>query len=51
MVAAVYDYHDNMVGCIGIAATVFSFELEDVDHLAGMVKETAKKISNGMGNQ
>ncbi len=51
VVAPVYDYNDNMVGCIGIAATVFSFELEDVDRLAGMVKETARKISSGMGNQ
>lgn len=51
VVAPVYDYRNNLVGCIGIAATVFSFELEDVDHLARMVKETTKKISNGMGNE
>ncbi len=49
VVAPIYDYRDNLAGCIGIAATVFSFELKDKGHLGQMIKETAERISFGMG--
>jgi len=49
VVAPIYDFRDNLAGCIGIAATVFSFELKDVEELGTIVKKTADKISDRMG--
>jgi len=49
VVAPIYDFRNDLAGGIGIAATLFSFELEDREHLGPMVVETAKKISNRMG--
>lgn len=51
IVAPIYDFHDKLAGCIGIAATLFSLELEDIDHLGPIVVETADKISNRMGKE
>jgi len=51
VVAPTYDFRNDLAGCIGIAATLFSFELEDVEHLGSMVVETADKISNRMGKE
>ena len=47
--APIYDYQNNLAGCIGIAATIFSFELEDRGNLGRIVMETANKISYRMG--
>ena len=49
--APIYDYQNNLAGCIGIAATVFSFELEDREHLGRIVVKTASKISYRMGKE
>ncbi len=47
--APIYDYHNNLAGCIGIAATIFSFELEHREDLGRMAVQTANKISYRMG--
>jgi DNA-binding IclR family transcriptional regulator len=49
--APIYDYQNNLAGCIGIAATFFSFELEDRENLGRIVMETANKISYRMGKE
>jgi IclR family KDG regulon transcriptional repressor len=49
--APIYDFRNELAGCIGIAATLFSFELEDRDYLGRMVVETAGKISERMGKR
>jgi len=49
VVAPIYDFRNDLAGCIGISATLFSFELEDVEHMGSMVVEAANKISNRMG--
>ncbi len=51
IVAPIYDFRNDLAGCIGIAATLFSFELEDRDYLGRMVVETAGKISERMGKR
>lgn len=51
VVAPIYDYRNDLAGCIGIAATVFSFELKDRERFGQMVKETAARISSGMGKK
>ncbi len=50
VVGPIYDYRNTLAGCIGIAATLFSFELEDRERLGRMVVKTAKEISKNMGN-
>jgi len=49
VVAPIYDFRNDLAGCIGIAATLFSLELVDVEYLGSIVRETADKISNRMG--
>ncbi|MCK4823554.1 IclR family transcriptional regulator, partial [bacterium] len=49
--APIYDYNNDFGGCISIAATVFSFELEDREYLGRMVVQTANKISYRMGKE
>ena len=49
VVAPIYDFRNDLAGCIGIAATLFSLELEDREYLGSIVKEAANKISNRMG--
>lgn len=49
--APIYDFRNDLAGCIGIAATLFSFEMEDRGHLGQMVMETANKISYRMGKE
>ncbi len=51
VVAPIYDFRDNLAGCIGVAATLFSLELEDREYLGRMVKEMANRISYGMGKR
>ena len=49
--APIYDFRNDLAGCIGIAATLFSFEMEDRGYFGQMVVETAKKISYRMGKE
>ena len=51
VVAPIYDFRNSLVGCIGVAATLFSLELEDRGYLGQMVMETAARISHGMGKR
>ena len=51
VVAPIYDFRDNLAGCIGVAATLFSLELEDREYLGRMVKKMANRISYGMGKR
>ena len=51
VVAPIYDFRNSLVGCIGVAATLFSLELEDREYLGQMVMETAARISHGMGKR
>jgi len=51
VVAPIYDFRNDLAGCIGIAATLFSFELEDRDRLGQMAVETASKISRAIGKK
>ena len=49
--APVYDHRDELAGCVSVAATVFSFDLEDLARLGDMVRETAERISENMGKR
>ena len=49
--APIYYCNNDFAGCIAIAATIFSFELEDREYLGRMVVETANKISYRMGKE
>jgi len=51
VVAPIYDFRNSLVGCIGVAATLFSLELEDRKYLGQIVLETAARISYGMGRR
>ena len=50
IVAPIYDYRNRLTGCVGVAATIFSLEMNDMADLGRQVKETAQQISNRMGN-
>ena len=47
--APIYDHKNHLAGCVGIAATIFSFEIDDKENLGRQVIETAGRISYGMG--
>ena len=47
--APIYDYMDELAGCISIAAPIFSFKVKAKQRLGKMAVEAARKISNGMG--
>ena len=47
--APIYNIRSELVGCIGIAATIFSFSLKDKKKLGNMAVETAKKVSAELG--
>ncbi|MBW2663239.1 MAG: IclR family transcriptional regulator [Deltaproteobacteria bacterium] len=47
--APIYNIRGELVGCIGIAATIFSFTIKDKKKLGNMAVETAKKVSSRMG--
>ena len=49
IVAPIYDHSNHLVGCVGIVATIFSFEMDDRENLGRQVIETANQISYGMG--
>jgi DNA-binding IclR family transcriptional regulator len=49
VVAPIYDCHLELVGCIGIASPIFSFDLKKRKYLGEAVKEIAYKISSEMG--
>ncbi len=46
--APIYDRMNKIVGCISIAAPIFSFELDDVDILGVSAKDAAGKISKNL---
>jgi len=46
--APIYDKTNRIVGCISVAAPIFSFELDDVDRLGMLAKETAGEISKNI---
>jgi len=48
--APIYDHRRQLTGCIGVAATIFSLEMHDIEDLSRLVMETAQHISNLMGN-
>jgi len=47
--APTYNSRSELVGCIGIAATIFSFSIKDKKKLGNMAVETAKKVSAEFG--
>jgi DNA-binding IclR family transcriptional regulator len=49
LVAPIYDHANRLAGCVGVAATIFSLEMDQKEDLAAQVIETAKRISHGMG--
>jgi len=49
--APIYGFRNDLAGCIGIAATIFSFESEHREDLGRMALQTAKKISYRMGKE
>lgn len=49
--APIYDYYNNLAGCIGISASIFSFEWEDKEELGKRVIDSANKISYKIGNK
>ena len=46
--APVYDQTKRILGCISVAAPIFSFELDDTNSLGMLTKKTAEKISEKM---
>ena len=49
--APIYDFRNEVAGCIAIAATLFSFELKDREDLGRVVVEAAGRISERMGKR
>ena len=47
--APIYDYRNELAGCLGIAATVLSFEKDQVEYFGKTAKESADRISNAIG--
>jgi len=47
----IYDHHNQLVGCVGVASTIFGLELEEKGALAQLVKEAANMISIRMGKE
>jgi DNA-binding IclR family transcriptional regulator len=43
--APIFDFEGEHVGCIGISATIFSFELEDLEYYGELLKACAARIS------
>jgi IclR family KDG regulon transcriptional repressor len=46
--APIYDKTNKIIGCISIAAPIFSFELDDVNKLGMLAKKTADEISESL---
>ena len=49
IVGPIYDHRNHLIGCVGVAATIFSFKMDDRESLGRQVVETANQISYGMG--
>jgi DNA-binding IclR family transcriptional regulator len=47
--APIFNFDGEHIGCIGLSATIFSFDLNDVDHYGHLVRAAADKISAKMG--
>jgi DNA-binding IclR family transcriptional regulator len=50
VVAPIYGHRNQLTGCVGVAATIFSLDINDMEDLGRQVVETARQISNRMGN-
>ncbi|MCD6306096.1 MAG: IclR family transcriptional regulator [Deltaproteobacteria bacterium] len=48
--APIYDCRNQLTGCVGVAATIFSLELDEREGVIRQVVQTAEQISNLMGN-
>lgn len=48
--APIFGTDGNHIGCIGLAATIFSFDLDDVHHYGSLVLDSARKISSDMAS-
>jgi DNA-binding IclR family transcriptional regulator len=48
--APIYDHRNELAGCVGVAATIFSLDMDDIPALGRHVMATAREISNRMGN-
>lgn len=48
--APVFGSNGKLVGCIGLSATIFSFERKDADKYGQMVREAGEKISADLGH-
>ncbi|MCJ7683861.1 MAG: hypothetical protein MUO68_06160 [Desulfobacteraceae bacterium] len=44
----IYKHRNYLIGCVGVAATIFSFEMDDREILGRQVVETANQISHNM---
>lgn len=47
--APIFTSDGKHAGCIGLSATIFSFDLKDVDKFGRMALDAAKKISSDLG--
>ena len=47
--APIYNHRNHLAGCVGVAATIFSLEIDDKENLGRQVIEAAGRISYGMG--
>jgi DNA-binding IclR family transcriptional regulator len=47
-VGPIYKHRNYLIGCVGVAATIFSFEMDDREILGRQVVETANQISHNM---
>ncbi len=47
--APIFNIDNELVGCIGLSASIFSFDLMDKDKYGQLVKDAARKISEKMG--
>ena len=51
MAAPVFNAKPKLEGCIGLSTPMFSFSLDDVEHLGKMVREAADKTSQVLGSK
>jgi DNA-binding IclR family transcriptional regulator len=47
--APIYNDQERLVGCIGLSAPIFSFDLNDVDTYGQMIREAGEKSSVDLG--
>lgn len=47
--APIFNFDGEHVGCIGLSASIFSFDLKDVDKFGRLASQAAKEISEKLG--